>query len=245
MKRFVPFALTLSSCVSAPTAEDAKIHYRQGYQYLNMGEVAKAKEEFSKAIKIDTTFAEAYCRLGYIYAAEGNHVDAMVNYRRAISFNPSYADAHYYFALSLLASEDTAKALEEFHAAVQADSNHILAREALGSFLLSAGRYEDAYPHYQALARLKYQDLNVQYTFAVLGYYSGHYSEALIPAQRVVAADDNNPEAHLLLGSILVQLGRYGEAGLELQKAAEQFNARGDNENAAKAKGILDKIKNK
>ncbi len=245
MKRIAFFAVVLSSCVSAATPEDAKIHYRQGYQYMTLGEVAKAKEEFSRAVKIDTTFAEAYCRLGYIYAAEGNHVDAMVNYRKAISLNPSYADAHYYLALSLLANEDTAKALEEFYAAVQADSNHIMAREALGSFLLSAGRYEDAYPHYQALARLKYQDLNVQYTFAVLGYYSGHYNEALLPAQRVVAANDDNPEAHLLLGSILVQLGRYGEAGIELQKAVDQFKAKGDTENAAKAKSILDKIKNR
>ncbi len=243
MKRFLLFALVLSSCVSAPTAEDAKIHYRQGYQYMTLGEIALAKDEFTKAIKIDTTFAEAYCRLGYIYAAEGNHVDAMFNYRKAISLDPSYADAHYYLALSLLANGDTAKSLEEFYAAVQTDSNHVLAREALGSFLLAAGRYEDAYPHYQALAKLKYQDLNVQYTFAVLGYYSGHYNEALLPAQRVVAANDDNPEAHLLLGSILVQLGRYGEAGLELQKAADQFKARGDIENAAKAKNLLDKIK--
>jgi len=245
MKRIALFALVLSSCASAPTAEDAKAHYRQGYQYMTLGEVALAKDEFTKAIKADTTFAEAYCRLGYIYASEDNYVDAMFNYRKAITLNPSYADAHYYFALALLATEDTAKALEEFYAAVQADSNHVLAREALGSFLLSAGRYEDAYPHYEALARLKYQDLNIQYTFAVLGYYSGHYNEALLPAQRVVAANDDNPEAHLLLGSILVQLQRYGEAGLELQKATEQFNAKGDTENAAKAKGLLDKIKNK
>lgn len=237
--------MVLSSCASVPPAEKARVHYRQGYQYLTMGEVARAKQEFIKATKADTTFAEAYCRLGYIYAAEENHVDAMFNYRKAIALNPSYADAHYYFALSLLATGDTAKAFEEFYAAVQADSTHILAREALGSFLLAAGRYEDAYPHYEALSRLKYHDLNIQYTFAVLAYYSGHYNEALLPAQRVVAANDNNPEAHLLLGSILVQLGKYGEASLELQKAFEQFNARGDAENAAKAKGLLDKIKKK
>lgn len=243
MKRFAFFAVILSSCASAPTAEDARAHYRQGYQYMTLGEIAKAKEEFQKAVKIDTTFAEAYCRLGYIQAAEENYFDAMVNYRKAIALNPSYADAHYYFALALLATEDTAKSMEEFYAAVQADSNHIMAREALGSFLLSAGRYEDAYPHYEALARLKYQDLNIQYTFAVLGYYSGHYNEALLPAQRVVAANDDNPEAHFLLGSILVQLGRYGEAGLELQKAINQFKAKGDTENATKAKGLLDKIK--
>lgn len=245
MRRLSFCGIIFVACASAPTPEDARAFYRQGYQYLNMGEIAKAKEEFKKAIKADSTFAEAYCRLGYIYAAEENYPEAMLNYRKAIALNPGYAEAHYYFGLSLLATEDTAKALEEFYAAVQSDSNHVLAREALGSFLLAAGRYEEAYPHYEVLARMKPQDLNIQYTFAVLGYYSGHYNEALIPAQRVLAANDNNPEAHLLLGSILVQLGRYGEAGVELQKAVDQFNARGDAENAAKAKGLLDKIRKK
>jgi len=233
----------LGACHPVPPAEQAKVHYRQGFMLMQQGNTGAAKTEFDRAVKLDPGFAEAWCRLGMIIASEDNYTDAMVCYRKALEINPQYAEAHYYYGLALLAKEDTAVAVDEFALAVESDSNHIPSREALASYLLSKGNYDGAYLHYKKLAFLVPSDLNIRYTLGVLAYYTEHYDVADEAVKVVLEANDDNPEAHLLMGSIMVQQDRYGEAGLELEKAVNQFTARGDAENAAKAQGLLDKIR--
>ncbi len=235
--------LVLASCSGVPPAEKAREHYRQGFMLMQQGNTDSAKTEFSRAVQLDSSFAEAWCRLGMINAANQNYTDAMFCYRKAIESNSEYAEAHYYYGLALLAKGDTTKAGDEFLLAVEADSNHIPAREALASYLLSKGNYEGAYPHYKALSVLKPNDLNIKYTLGVLGLYTGHYDIAERAVSQVLQENDQNPDAHLLMGNILVQQNRFGEAGLELEKAMEQFKAKGDTQNAAKAEKLLKQIR--
>ena len=247
MKRLIlPLVLMVfASCSGVPPAEKAREHYRQGFMLMQQGNTEEASAEFSKAVELDSSFAEAWCRLGMINAANNHYNDAMVCYRKAIEANPDYAEAHYYYGLALLSQGDTAKAGDEFIMAVDADSNHIPAREALASYLVSKGKYEAAYPHYKSLSKMKPNDLNVKYTLGVLALYTGHYTVAEDAVSQVLEANDDNPNAHLLMGNILVQEERFGEAGLELEKAIHQFTTQGDTANAAKAQKLLDQIRKK
>ncbi|MEM8830491.1 MAG: tetratricopeptide repeat protein [Cyanobacteria bacterium P01_G01_bin.19] len=65
------------------TSGSAELYYQNAQGYRQMGEQQKAIEEYSKAIKIDGDYAEAYLDRGILWADIGNKQEAVEDLRRA------------------------------------------------------------------------------------------------------------------------------------------------------------------
>ena len=96
MKRIL-FALTIlcfiiTGCgVTLSDYEDAVL---EGVSNLNLGKPDKAYEDFSRAIDIDPTRADAYVGRANTLSTLGRYEEALPDYNRAIEIDPELANAY-------------------------------------------------------------------------------------------------------------------------------------------------------
>ncbi len=90
------------------TAED---YFRAGNEAYQRGKIDKAIENYNKAIKRKSDYAQAYNNLGVAKANQGKMLDAITDYDQAIKLKPDHANAYYNRAI-------TKTKLERYHAAI-------------------------------------------------------------------------------------------------------------------------------
>ena len=86
----------------APAGE-AKQHYDKGVEYGQQGRFDDAIAEYTKAIELDPSLAEAYGNRGNAYRALGEVQRAIADYAEAIRLNPQDAGAYASRALAYTA----------------------------------------------------------------------------------------------------------------------------------------------
>ncbi len=70
----------------------AKQNYISGNRYLLQNKLDRALEEYQKAIRADSKYANAHRGLGIVYAKKGEGVKAVKHYQKYISLNPKAND---------------------------------------------------------------------------------------------------------------------------------------------------------
>ena len=76
--------------------QEANGHFKKGESYQNQGQYHKAAKQYEKAVRVDTSYAEAYSNLGFCYRKQGKFNKAISNYKRSIGLKPDLAEAHEY-----------------------------------------------------------------------------------------------------------------------------------------------------
>jgi len=101
MKRLVLAVLVIfaSACAaSQPTKiekNQAEFYFNQGVAWNEKGDYDKAISEYTKAIEINPSLAEAYNNRGLAYAqGKGQYDKAISDCTKAIEINPSLAEAY-------------------------------------------------------------------------------------------------------------------------------------------------------
>ncbi len=102
----------------APTGE-ARQHYNKGVEYGQQGRFDDAIAEYSKAIELDPSLAEAYSNRGDAYRALGEIQRAIADYAEAIRLNPQDAGAYAGRALAYTALGKDREAEDDFEKAVE------------------------------------------------------------------------------------------------------------------------------
>ena len=98
------FALAAGSSSQSVTKSDstydkrkkANKYFHKGEYYQNRNQFGEAAEQYQKAVKIDSDYAEAYSNLGYSFRKQGQFDKAITNYKKAIALKPDLAEAHEY-----------------------------------------------------------------------------------------------------------------------------------------------------
>lgn len=76
--------------------ERANAYFKKGESYQNQGDYRKAAQQYEKAVRIDSQYAEAHSNLGFCYRKQGLFDKAVKTYQKAIALDPSLAEAHEY-----------------------------------------------------------------------------------------------------------------------------------------------------
>jgi len=147
MKRLVIAVLVIfaSACAaSQPTKiekNQAEFYFNQGVAWNEKGDYDKAISEYTKAIEINPSLAEAYNNRGLAYAqGKGQYDKAISDCTKAIEINPSLAEAYNNRGLAYAqgkgqydkAISDCTKAIEINPSLEEAYSNRGLAYLLLG-----------------------------------------------------------------------------------------------------------------
>ena len=130
---------------------EASTYNNRGQAFEREGLYDRAIEEYTRAILIDPTFAEAYLGRGWAHEAKGNHGQAIRNYGEAIGLNASLAEAHYArgWAHEQLGQRD--RAIEDYGEAIRIAPDYGDARFSRGILRVYSGQPESAAMDFSAV----------------------------------------------------------------------------------------------
>ena len=124
-------------------------HAALAVRYLDVGQVALAREHLERAIALAPDFPDAYYNLGSVALAEGDPASAIAAYRRAIGLRPDYPEAHNNLGGVLAATGALDEALDHYRLAARFDPGHSAAHYNIANVLLARGETEGAIRHYR------------------------------------------------------------------------------------------------
>jgi tetratricopeptide (TPR) repeat protein len=114
----------------APAGE-AKQHYDKGVEYGQQGRFDEAIAEYTKAILLDSSLAEAYSNRGNAYRALGEVQRAIADYAEAILLDPQDAGTYASRALAYTALGKDRSAEQDIDKAVEFGFDADLLRAAV------------------------------------------------------------------------------------------------------------------
>ena len=88
--------------------------------------------ELRLSVEAKPDYGLGYFYLGIALAQSKNFTEAVGAFERALTMRPQSAEVHYNFGIALWQMGDPGRAVEQFRRTLELDSNHQLARCALG-----------------------------------------------------------------------------------------------------------------
>jgi tetratricopeptide (TPR) repeat protein len=176
------------------------------------GQVSEAIAALKKAIELEPNSAAAYNDLGLIYLAEFDVSEAAACFSQAIEIYPDWPIAHYNRGLALEGQGLAAEAAAAFRRVITIAPDFAEAHAKLGNLLLSDDNRVEALESFRRAAAAKPDTSLALMCEAKLLVEEDKAAAAEEPARRAIDRDPQNSDAHCLLGSILMQLGRFQDA---------------------------------
>ncbi len=104
------FSFLIFNCAKQ-TAQD---HFRKGFAYQDREDYDSAAVEYQKAVKLDSTYVQAYLNLGVVYTKKGMYDEAIGSYQQVIRYVPLHAKAYYNLGYAYVLKGDKQKAQEQY-----------------------------------------------------------------------------------------------------------------------------------
>jgi TonB family protein len=130
--------------VGTQPVDEATRHNASGLSKVKVGDMDGAIAEYSEAIRLDPTFAEAFNNRGLAEARKGDLDAALRDYSQAISLNPRYAAAFYNRGLAYRRKQDFDQAIEDYSRALAINPTSSDAYDDRGLAKVDKGDFDGA-----------------------------------------------------------------------------------------------------
>jgi len=187
--------------------DSANTFNNRGVAYADLGQYARAIEDYSQAIRLKPDDAKAYNNRGIAYYNLGHHARAIEDYNQAIRLKPDYAGAFNNRGNAYLALGQYARAIEDYNQAIRLKPDYTEAFSNRGAAYDGLRQYARAIEDFNQAIRLKpdyteaYNNRGIAY--AKLGQYVKaieDFSQAIRLKPDYAIAFSNRGRAHLQLG---------------------------------------------
>lgn len=229
----------------APTSAEA--HNWMGAFLMGRGSLTDAISELRKSVSLDPQYARGYTNLGSALAKSGDLAGAVTAFQKALSLEPNSWTAHLNLGLAMRENGDATKALVHLRRVAEAQPNNPTLQCELGKTLRQNGDLSSAVTAFERALAI---DPEMREAYYGLGFtlkqqaaaarknagaslsknpYDAQAQQALAKGDlnsakqqlvQALAADDNDADAHNLLGYILGQQGDTSSALPHLERAA-------------------------
>jgi TolB-like protein/DNA-binding winged helix-turn-helix (wHTH) protein/Flp pilus assembly protein TadD len=221
---------------SKPVNPEAYEAYLKGRYFLNKrtGDgLRTAVEYFNRAIKIDSTYAEAYSGLADAYALSGDWKYGVLSPQdafpkakaaatKALALDDSLGEAHASLAYALdLYGWDWEAAEAEYKRAIQLNVGYATAHQWYSWHLLMMGRNSEAIAELREAESLDPLSLIISADVADALSVAHQFDEAEQQSRKTLQLDPNFAVGHYELGQALEQKHMHDQAIVEFQKAIE------------------------
>jgi len=197
----------------------AETHAHMGFAFYKTGDLARAEEEFRRAIEENPRYPDLHYHLGVIYEKQGRLDQAVECLTHAVQINPDYMEAYCYLAIALSEAgkhEQAAKAFEDA-------TRHGLALPLPDTHRLADACVRYLHPPYEELrgAAVGKEDFRELVNAAITSYNNGDVARAAAGFEEAVRLKPEYPDIRSRLAISYGRLERYEDALRELDKAVE------------------------
>ena len=198
-------ALLLSGCVtetigtgprkgSGDTSKQLESYIALGVGYIRNQEYQRAKDNLSRAIKLDPTSAHGHTMLGYVFQLEGENEAAEQYFRKAIKLDPDYSLARNNFGAFLFGLKRYDEAAAQL---IKASEDRLYARrsqvfENLGMCYKELKKGKDAEDAFKRSIQLNPDQGRALLEMTVIRFEQRNYVEAQSFYTRYNAAAGHN-----------------------------------------------------
>jgi adenylate cyclase len=156
--------------------------------------IPKAIEYTDKAMKIDSTLAEAYWILGNSYTYYyWNWKEAERNYKRALEINPNSYQIHLNYSDLLTITGRYEEAISEAERALELDPLSAYIKRYAGIIFGETGRYDKAIEELKMAITIDPKDYNTYYDLGIVYLIKGMNKEATAELEKAVDLTKENP----------------------------------------------------
>ncbi len=213
--------LCLGLLLACTSEEERKQQFRTNAEnYYEAQQWSEAKIEFLNLLQLDPNDAAANYKLAETHARLGEYGDALYRYQEAVRIDPSNAEWRLQLAGWFLAANRTDDALTHAEQVIAQDPNNALAYVLRGRVRMTKGEMDPALSDLERALEIEPGRADALTIVAQLHASAGRMDRAE-EALRQVVQHHENPAAHVLLGTFLVQLRRDEEGLAEYRKSLE------------------------
>jgi DNA-binding winged helix-turn-helix (wHTH) protein/TolB-like protein/Tfp pilus assembly protein PilF len=182
----------------------------------------QAKEAALKALRVDSTLAEAHTSLAFIkHRWDWEREEAEREFQLAIRYKPGYAPAHQWYSSYLVALDRFDQAIAEARRARELEPLSFISNAHLGWILYLAGRYDEAIAHCKTLIEVDPNFFPAHRYLGLAYEQKGMYKEAIAEFRKGVELS-GSPLMLALLGHALAVSGNRVEAERVLRELEQQ-----------------------
>jgi tetratricopeptide (TPR) repeat protein len=211
--------------------ENAESYYDEGLTAVMKGDIKRAIEFFSHAIKLDPSFIMAYHQLGRCFLRAGQTERAVHVLQQVLARKPNLIPARIDLGYALLQHGNTAEARVQFSQVVQVQADSSKGHLGLAHVEFELGNWAQAAALAQAAKNLGSAGFGVLFLLGKAAKLAGDRAvcesamkEALAQIEKPIELNPDAPEGYYLRGEIAFVQERYLDA-LDSYRAAESRTA--------------------
>ena len=204
------------------TPGDYEKHNLIGNYYLELGQAAKARTYFERAVSIEPGYADGHYNLGVLFETEGLLARAVQRYRRAVQSQPGHVQARNNLGNLLLSQGKREEALQHYRRVLQESPDFAEALNNMGNVLQINGQTHEAMNHYRRALKIKPDYPEAHNNLGNVLSSQGRFDSAVQHYRQALLLNPEFAEAHNNLGSVLGNQGKLTEALQSFRRAVEE-----------------------
>jgi tetratricopeptide (TPR) repeat protein len=214
------FVLLLAQAAAQPSAAEFDRLATRAVELHQAGDVLGAIEAYSAALRLDANHPGVRSNLGAAYVRLGKYDEAIEQYREALRIDAANPTFRFNLGLAYYKAARLPDAIVAFEAVLAADPDNAAAVVLLGDALLQSGKFQRVIDVLTPREARFAEDLAFGYVLGTALLRTEQRDRAQVYLDRIFKAGPS-AEAHLLMGTALIETRDYPGAVAELRKALE------------------------
>lgn len=201
--------------------EESRLEYHSnlGIAYVELGQIEKAFEQFSKSVAMDPTDPKAHMNLGHVLGTLGHHGEALAAYREAVRLDPGLYAGYMSLSFTLRRLGRPEDAFDPLKKAMELDPKRTGAYHGHGLTYLQMGRMESAERWFRKSIEIDPTFLDGIIALSGALERQGKLEEASRLVEDAFETAPSYPALRLELGRVHMAQGRMAESAAHLEEA--------------------------
>jgi tetratricopeptide (TPR) repeat protein len=216
----LPLVLLGPSTAAQDAARQFDTLAAQAVQLHEAGDVLGAIDAYTAALRLQPDHPGVRSNLGAAYVKLGKYDEAIEQYRHALRIDGANPTVRFNLALAYYKAARIPEAVAGFEAVLAAHPENTAAVLLLGDALLQSGRFQQVIDVLAPREEPFANDLAFAYVLGTALLRTGQRDRAQVYLDRIFKAGES-AEAHLLMGTALIENREYPAAVAELRKGLD------------------------
>ena len=192
-----------------PSAEEC---LERGNNYYKQGNLLKAIDFCTEAIRLNPNLAKAYQSRGFVHQKQGNLAKAVEDYTQAIRLNPNETLSYNNRGNVYVDQGNLARAINDYNQAIRLNPNYANAYYNRGVAYKKQGKLQEAIEDYTQVIKVDPDYANAYFNRALAYDKNGNLEGAIQDYTQAIRLNPDHIQAHHKRGLACSKLGKLEQA---------------------------------